>query len=268
MNIPYFILDTFTEEEFKGNPTAVCLTEKPLASSLMHSIAKELRFPVTAFVEQVVAVTQYPIRYFTITGEIPACGHATLAAARVIMDSLLEERTQFTTIEGLGIDVLIENDIVYMYYPKYSIEPGDITPGLLQGLGLEKFLAAGFCKELETVFIEIADASQLRKITPDHKWMMKTNPFIKEVVVTSVSDNSRYDFLLRSFCPWIGIDEDPVTGSVHSVLAHYWKDRLGKYDMLAFQASERGGEVYVKALEDRVLIGGKTVVVGRGDLSV
>lgn len=268
MNIPYYIIDSFTSEKFRGNPTAVCLTEKPLASALMHSIAKELRFPVTAFVEQVKGVQEYPIRYFTMTGEIAACGHATLAASRVMIDSSLEDKTRFTTIEDICIDARMELDIVYMFYPRYGMEFFEVTPGLLQGLGLEKILSAGLCKELETVFIEIGDPAQLRSLKPDHAWMVKTNPHIIEVVVTAASDNSQYDYILRSFCPWIGIDEDPVTGSVHSVLAHFWKERTGKYDLTAYQASERGGEVYVRALEDKVLIGGKTVIVGRGELGV
>ncbi len=268
MTIPYFIIDTFTTEKFRGNPTAVCVTGKPLPAAIMHAVAKELRFPVTAFVEEVTAGDEYPIRYFTVTGEIAACGHATLAAAKVLTDSLLKERIRFSTIENIQIDIRIEEDIVYMFYPRYSMELLDVSPGLLQSLGIEKFREAGFCRELETVFIELEDAALLKSIQPDYRWMVKSNPFIKEVVITCRADNNQYDFLLRSFCPWIGIDEDPVTGSVHSVLAHYWKERTGKYDLTAYQASERGGEVYVKALDDKVLLGGRTVTMGRGDLSV
>lgn len=88
------------------------------------------------------------------------------------------------------------------------------------------------------------------------------------MVITSLSDDKRYDFLLRSFCPWIGIDEDPVTGSVHSVLAGFWEERLGKKSLTAYQASFRGGEVFVKSFAEKVELGGKSVIVLKGELKL
>ncbi len=82
----------------------------------------------------------------------------------------------------------------------------------------------------------------------------------------SIAQNQKYDFVLRSFCPWIGIDEDPVTGSVHCVLGHFWLDRLGKVELVAFQASERGGQLYIKPLQDTVEIGGYSKIIIEGQL--
>lgn len=266
MTIPYYIIDTFTSERFKGNPTAVCMVDEELPAEMMHSIAGELNFPVTAFVADKAIQTKRSIKYFTVTGEIPACGHATLASAKVLQGISDFDPILFETVTGVLIDVKKEGDIIYMSYPVYGIEPFNVTTGLLQSLGLEYYQVTGFCKELETLFIEIESPAILKKLNPDYKMLAKADDLIKEVVVTSVSDNVNFDFLLRSFCPWIGIDEDPVTGSVHSVLAHYWQQRLGKNELIAYQASERGGEVYVKAFSNKVEVGGKAVAISKGVL--
>jgi predicted PhzF superfamily epimerase YddE/YHI9 len=88
------------------------------------------------------------------------------------------------------------------------------------------------------------------------------------VVITSISDDANFDYFLRSFCPWIGIDEDPVTGSVHSVLGNFWKQRLHRQNMNAYQASARGGELLIRAFDDRVEIGGEAVVILTGEMAV
>jgi PhzF family phenazine biosynthesis protein len=266
MTVQLYIIDAFASEKFKGNPTAVCITETELPSATMHSIAKELNFPVTAFVTEGSAVDGNPIRYFTITGEIPACGHATLASSSVFLGK--NDHARFKTIENILIDVRLDNGIIYMTYPKYELVDFDIKDDLLKSLGLENYRSAGLCRQLETLFIEIDDPALLRKIAPDHKALVKSDSSIIEVVVTSVADDKQYDFLLRSFCPWIGIDEDPVTGSVHSVLAHYWKERTGKAELKAYQASERGGDVRVRALDNKVELGGKAVLIGKGELFI
>jgi PhzF family phenazine biosynthesis protein len=177
----------------------------------------------------------------------------------------LKEALYFTTIHNLKIKAVWENDIVWLSYPVYSLNQYVPEKELMKSLGLSRYLSAGICVELETLFIELENATTLKAINPDYALLIKSNTEIKEVVITSVSDESQYDFMLRSFCPWIGIDEDPVTGSVHSVLAAFWKVRLGKEMLTAYQASSRGGEVFVKSFEERVELGGKSVVVLRGE---
>ena len=118
-----------------------------------------------------------------------------------------------------------------------------------------------YAKNLKQFFIELEDPLLLKTVQPDFVKLISADNSITEVVLTSVSDVSKYDFILRSFCPWIGIDEDPVTGSVHSVLAGYWRTRLNKNELKAYQASDRGGEIFVTALPGNVEIGGKVTVV-------
>ena len=267
MKIPIYIIDTFTSEKFKGNPTSVFLLEKALDNETLHSVAKELSLPVTAFVETGNA-ENLAIRYFTVTGEIPACGHATLAAARVIFEIGAKASIKFETREKIVIEARSEGEVIFMTYPKFEAKICEVSKDTLESLGLSDFKSASFCQDLEALFVEVENPQTLRELTPDFKKMVESNDQIKEVVVTSVSDKPDFDYLLRSFCPWIGIDEDPVTGSVHTVLAGFWATRSGKNKLIAYQASERGGELYVTAFDDKVELGGKSVIILAGELTV
>lgn len=81
------------------------------------------------------------------------------------------------------------------------------------------------------------------------------------------ANGTAYDFYSRYFAPWVGIPEDPVTGSAHTVLASFWSSRLNKKDLFARQCSSRGGELRIHVRQDnRVDIAGKTVIVLQGSL--
>lgn len=267
MEITVYIIDTFTSEAFRGNPTGVCYMPGPVSEEAFQSIAAELNFPVTAFIGPVSSVG-WGIDYFTPVTRIPACGHATLAAARVVFDEEAMRELTFYTAEKISIKVRLEDDLITMTYPRFDLKPTPVNEKMLESLGIDSYLSAGICTELESLFIELEDPRVLRNIRPDFNLLMAVMPDIKEVVVTSVSDKAEYDFLLRSFCPWIGIDEDPVTGSVHAVLAHFWQQRLHKRTLKAWQCSERGGELYVKAFDDKVELGGKTVTLLKGTMTL
>jgi PhzF family phenazine biosynthesis protein len=265
---PVYFIDSFTTEKFKGNPTAVCILHSAISDTNMGLIAKELNLPVTAFIEMGNNIEPYSLRYFTTMTEIPACGHATLAAAKA-MNLLSNRRSiKFRTIEERIIEITMDDDKIVMSYPVYTTEAFTVNSELAMSLSLEKFQVIGFNKELETLFIELSDPQQLRLIQPDHKRLMKSSDEIIEVVITSVSDDKRYDYLIRSFCPWIGIDEDPVTGSVHSVLAGFWADRLHKKNLKCYQASPRSGEAFVIAHADKVELGGQAVLVMEGAIYI
>lgn len=267
MPAPFFIIDTFTSIPFRGNPTGLIVLEHPLETYFLQSLATELNFPVTAFIQKT-KTNHFSIRYFTPITEIPACGHATLAAAQVVFE--LEDSTQvgFTTIENIHIEVELKEGIIWMTYPKYGLEPYTPNASLLEALGLKDIAQIGFCPQLESLFIEIASPATLRALQPDFPSLIAADPALKEVVIMSGSDDPAFDFLLRSFCPWIGIDEDPVTGSVHSVLAHYWSKKLEKNALKAYQCSLRGGEVFVRAEAEKVKLGGQTCLIANGKLSL
>lgn len=252
-----FFIDTFTGSHCKGNPTVVCLVEDIVHNDLCLEFAKQFNVPVTAFVDVAKQDDLFSIHYFTITKEIPACGHATLAAAKVLFDLFKKNQISFITSEQVIINARQNSEMILMKYPAYSMIPFPVSTQLLESLQLSEIANAGFCPELETLFIELSSAAELRLVKPHYQQLMTSGDTIKEVVLTSVSDDERFDYLLRSFCPWIGIDEDPVTGSVHSVLAGYWSKRFNKTKLNAYQASAEGGEIIVEVADDFVWIGGK-----------
>ena len=262
MVVEVFIIDTFTSEKCKGNPTAVFVSNEPLHHDNALDLAKEYNLPVSAFIEPPQPGQNFfPIRYFTPTREIPACGHATLAVVKAVADLFMINDPAFTTKENILIKTIRQDDIIRMNYPKYELKNYSVSEELLHSLGIQTYRFAGICTELEALFIEMEDPLVLRTIQPDFKKLVESNGSITEVVVHAVSDDDNYDFILRSFCPWIGIDEDPVTGSIHSILAGYWAARLNKTNLKVYQASQPGGEVFVTAFPDKVQIGGRVTLV-------
>ena len=263
-----YIIDTFTAAAFKGNPTGVCYSSESMDDETMLALANELGFPVSAFLSKEKEGNEYQIRYFTPTTEIPACGHATLAAAQVI---LLEDKIPnptFHTSNNIIIKTVHDDGFIMMSYPKFDLQDYAVSAEMMNSLGLTTYKSAGYCPQLEAVFIELNNASALKAVRPDYAKLVASSNEAKEVVITSAADSELHDYVLRSFCPWIGIDEDPVTGSVHSVLAGFWKARLRKDVFNVFQASERGGELVVKAFDDKVEIGGRTVTVLKGTIEL
>jgi PhzF family phenazine biosynthesis protein len=266
MNNKLFVVDTFTSERFKGNPTSVCFCQYSIDEKQMQLIAKELNLPVTAFVFEKPGV--FLIRYFTPLTEIPACGHATLGAAAVIGELKKSTGIVFKTLNNVFIQTYVRDGMISMFYPKYEMKEFAADEAMLQALQITSYNTIAYCSELETVFIEMESPGELRTIQPDFKKLVETNSQIKEVVLTAVSDDKKYDYLLRSFCPWIGIDEDPVTGSVQAALAPYWAEKSGRRNLNAYQVSERGGELILSVEDDIVQIKGACVFVMTGELMI
>jgi PhzF family phenazine biosynthesis protein len=262
----YYLLNTFTSEKYKGNPTPVCLLDKAFSVQVMNLFGKEFNAPVTTFVEPKDVNGIYKIRYFTITGEITACGHATLGAAFVLLNTTQSNQIKFETKEKIQLLTRQDKKLTFIEYPKFERVEFEIPRTLENALGIKNKESHFFCEELQSLFIEVKSENEVSQLSPNFTLLLKSSNKIKEVVVMSKAQNQNYDFVLRSFCPWIGIDEDPVTGSVHSILAHFWQDRLCKNELIAFQASKRGGLLFVKPLQNTVEIGGYTEKISEGQL--
>jgi len=103
-------------------------------------------------------------------------------------------------------------------------------------------------------------------MVPDFKRLSDVD--CRGIIVTSRSNDPRFDFVSRFFGPAVGVDEDPVTGSAHCCLADFWRKRMEKDTFVAFQASARGGVVHLTVRQDRVLLTGDAVVVACGELLI
>ncbi len=256
-----YLIDTFISRKAQGSPVKLFVLPYWPEYSTLQKLSKEADIPVTAFVKTEAGVESLQIRYFTNTGELPACGHATLAAAGIIAELYKKSAVDFITVEHLTIRCVRDNEKVFMTYPRYESSSYPSENNLLAILKLSSVRAVFFNTNLETVFVELNKPEELRSFVPDLDQLKSSVSDVKELVLTSASDITGVDFLLRSFCPWIGIDEDPVTGSVHSVLTPFWTAKTGKTDLIAWQASAAGGEVFVRDMENYVEIGGRIRVL-------
>ncbi len=254
MPIKTFIVDAFTDQAFSGNPAGVCLLDSEINEQLMQSIASELNLSETAFLIRKTDDRQlYNIQYFSPTMEVAFCGHATLASAKIILDRFENETVDFITGKSLRITAIRQGEQIKMEFPLYQTQSYESNEELLDAFGILYPIYQGYCKELDMLIIEVSDKQTLLNIKPDFQKALNSSNTIKEVVVTTISEDKAFDFYSRCFCPWIGINEDPVTGASHSVLAKYWGTKLNKQSMSAYQLSSRGGFLDLSIKDENTL---------------
>ena len=255
MKIKTFIIDSFTSEPFKGNPAGVCLLDTEISVSTMQAIASELNLSETAFIMQdPTGDTKFFIRYFTPTVEINFCGHATLAAAKLILHRLKKEQVIFTTYHQLVITAISEGETIKMEFPLYDTVEYPHNKKLYDAFGIKEPISSRFSKELRMLIIEVKDEETLVNIQPNYEAALASTTELKGLAITCIAKSSSvYDFYSLGFWPWVGINEDPVTGAAHSVLAKYWGNKLHKTEMQAYQLSKRGGAMKLKIMNDHQL---------------
>jgi PhzF family phenazine biosynthesis protein len=261
-----YIVDSLTDQAFKGNPAGVCLADDPLSDSLMQSIAFELNFSETAFVVAHDQPDQFSIRYFSPQGEIPLCGHATLASSKVLFRNQ-PDRTKIRFFTGRNVELQIAQraNRIVMEFPVYGLQPQLVPEQMLAPIGVNEAKHCFYNHETEIILLEIDSAETLRDLRPDFDALVSSYKGIHGLLVTAKASDA-FDFHSRFFWPWAGGTEDPVTGGTHTFLAKYWADRLGKRRLRSFQSSERTGSMDVE-LTDRgtVLIEADAVVLFEGN---
>ena len=254
-------IDAFTREPFSGNPAGVCVMEGPADERWMQRVAAEMNLSETAFLYP--EEREFNLRWFTPTTEVDLCGHATLASAHVLWeDGHLSsgEQARFRTRSGL-LTANRVHDLIELDLPAEPSHPAPAPPDVAGALGVSpKHSAKGRMNYL----IEVESEDAVRGLMPDFAALSKLRP--AGYIVTSKAASDAYDFVSRFFVPTAGINEDPVTGAAHCCLGPYWMERLGKDKFVAYQASARGGVVYVRVAGDRVRVGGHAVTVIRGEL--
>jgi PhzF family phenazine biosynthesis protein len=257
-----FQIDAFTDRPFAGNPAAVCIMPEERDASWMQAVAAEMNLSETAFVCQ--RSEGYDLRWFTPATEIDLCGHATLASAHALWSEGFVTENQpirFQTKSG-ALTCTKYGTFIQLDFPATPAEEGEPSEGLLDALEVRP-LFVGHSKFDQ--LIQVESEQVVRALKPDFARLRDIS--MRSVIVTSKSDDPRFDFVSRCFAPGVGIDEDPVTGSAHCCLGPYWSERLSKSELTAFQASTRGGIVRVRINGDRVLLGGNAVTVMRGELA-
>ena len=261
MGMTIYQVDAFTDKPFSGNPAAVCITNGLQDEGWMQNVAREMNLSETAFLYK--QAEGYNLRWFTPAVEIELCGHATLASAHILWElGLLKpgEQAIFHTLSGL-LAAHQKGKWIEMDFPA-KVEEQAIAPArLIEALGVEvKYVG----KSQFDYLVEVESEAVVCKIKPDFGLLQTVAA--RGVIVTSLADSGEYDFVSRFFAPNVGVSEDPVTGSAHCCLSPFWSKRLGKDELVGYQASARGGVVKVRYVGDRVFLGGQAVTVLRGEL--
>ncbi len=264
-------VDAFTADAFRGNPAAVCVLPAAADSGWMQAVAREMNLSETAFVHP--HGDAYDLRWFTPLVEVELCGHATLASAHVLWSEGHLRRDQqavFHTRSGVLTCELeaaphgapAGGDWIRMDFPAQPPTAAEAPVGLLEALGVGSAKWVG--RNKADVLVELASEETVRALHPDLQRL--GNVDARGIIVTARAEREPFDFVSRFFAPRVGVPEDPVTGSAHTALTPFWAGQLGKPDLLAFQASARGGVLRVGLRGERVLIAGQAVTVLRGDL--
>ena len=261
MRTPIFHIDAFTSRPFTGNPAAVMLVPTFLDDTVLQVIAAENNLSETAFLVR--EGSDYRLRWFTPTTEVPLCGHATLASAAVVMQRLAPGRDTVVFHSASGPLTVNRTETGYvMDFPVRTSEQVSTPPALAEALHIDPIEV--FINQFN--YLALVESGQvLRALAPDMPALARLDR--PGVIVTAPGDGI-YDFVSRYFAPAKGIPEDPVTGAAHCMLAPYWAKRLGKTTFRAFQSSRRGGEIICRLVGDRVKLEGACVFYLEGEAEI
>jgi PhzF family phenazine biosynthesis protein len=262
MAIPLYLVDAFTSRPFAGNPAGVCLLTAPLPDGVMQNIAMEMHQAETAFL--LPEGDGWRLRWFTPEVEENLCGHATLASAHVLFETgrlASTETARFQTKSGL-LTAVREGESIVLDFPATPAEEFPILETARKALSIAPLFSG---KTRFDLLFEVATEAEVRALAPDLAALEEV-PYRGVIVTARAVAESPYDFVSRFFAPGCGVPEDPVTGSAHCALGPYWQGRLGKADLVGYQASPRGGTVLVSCHGERVRLAGTAVTVVRGEL--
>ena len=261
MNIPIVQVDAFTAEVFSGNPAAVCMLESWLEDRVLLEIARENNLSETAYLVR--NGEGFDLRWFTPAAEVTLCGHATLAAAKVLFDlrGWTEPTIRFQTRWRGVLTVEKRGELLEMDFPALPARPVATPAGLAEALGVEP---RQVLESAEDWLVVLDDEAAVRALKPNFPALEKMP--CRCAVPTARGNHS--DFVSRAFAPRLGIPEDPVTGSSHCVLTPYWAEVLGKDELHAFQVSARGGELFCRNAGARVKLAGRAAVYLEGLIHV
>ncbi|WP_070963871.1 PhzF family phenazine biosynthesis protein [Vibrio sonorensis] len=261
MELDIYQVDAFAQRPFEGNPAGVCIVESALSEQMMQKIAAEMAVSETAFY---CSKTQ-ELRWFTPEIEVALCGHGTLAVAHVLQQlGQAEESIVFETKSG-PLSVAFSASQIEMDFPLPRLNKEENENRFLKPLGIAKDEVVCSYSFDNKLMIVVKKDVIVQKLTPDYSALKSLQG--RGILVTALSSDSNLDVISRYFAPWVGVNEDPVTGSAHCALAQYWCAELEQSKLQCFQASERGGRLTVTKLNSqRVLLSGQAVTTLKGKM--
>jgi len=261
MKLKMYQVDAFADKLFSGNPAAVVILESPLKDEVMQSIAAENNLSETAFV----SINESPIsiRWFTPSVEVDLCGHATLASARILFDyypDLARKEINLNSKSGVLKITQVESGLC-LNFP--SDQPASIEsdPLFFEILGIQPSM---LLRGKDDYLAVLKNQKQIENMQPNFSLLKRLDA--RGLVISAPGDEA--DFVSRCFYPEAGIEEDPVTGSAHTMLTPYWANQLNKEELEAHQLSKRGGRLNCRLANDRVYISGSSVIFFEGIITI
>ena len=254
-------VDAFTDKLFSGNPAAVVILVSPLQDDVMQSIAAENNLSETAFVS--IYESPVSIRWFTPSIEVDLCGHATLASARILFEyyaDLAGEEINFDSKSGNLKITKFDRGLCLNFPADYPAE-AESDSLFFEILGIKPLKLLRGKDDYLAIF---KSQKQIEEMKPKFSLLKKVDA--RGLVISAPGDD--VDFVSRCFFPSTGVLEDPVTGSAHTSLIPYWSKRLNKTKLIANQLSQRGGILYCENMDERVLIGGNSVLYLKGEIFI
>jgi len=261
MKLKLYQVDAFTDTIFAGNPAAVCLLQEWLPDKVMQQIAMENNLAETAFV--VASGDEFLIRWFTPAVEVNLCGHATLASAYVLFqcEGYSGTTINFRSARSGLLPVTQDGDLMTLDFPADPPMPVDVNDKISACFEISPLEAWMGKTDLLLVF----DSEEvIKNLQPDFVNISSLDA--RGIIVTA--QGKQVDFVSRFFAPLVGVPEDPVTGSAHTMLIPFWAKRLGKTTLLAKQLSPRGGVLFCDLRGDRVAIAGKAALYMTGEIRI
>jgi PhzF family phenazine biosynthesis protein len=266
MTLPLHIVDAFTDKAFAGHPAAVVVLDAPRADDWLQAVAAEMNLSETAFLLPVAESEDgaWNLRWFTPKAEVDLCGHATLGSSHMLWETgrlAADQPALFDTRSGRLTAAKLADGSIQLDFPADPPNNALHPPELQRALGVRPMFVA---KGRTDLLCELDSEHAVRNLSPHMPAIAQLQA--RGLIVTATSDGQPYDFVSRFFAPQVGIPEDPVTGSAHTLLGPYWAKRLNKTSFTAYQASPRGGEIRVEVVADRVQLAGYAVTTVRGEL--
>ena len=264
--LKYYVADAFADNTFEGNPAGVCVLDEWLPHDKMQKIAMENNLSETGFVvKKSDNPCTYELRWFTPVNEIDLCGHCTMGVFYILFRFFEKDVTEIhfdAPLKGYHLVITKNGDLIEMDFPNIPPEKFEFSDYMEEGMGAKPVEVYKTERDLMMVF---DSAETVANLQPDFMKLLDF-PVGLSVYATAESDAPNYDIVARAFWPKIGINEDPVCGSMHSTLMPFWGERLGKSTIASRNLSKRSGTVYCEQKGDTVKISGRCALYLIGEI--
>ena len=267
MQLSFTQVDAFADGPFTGNPAAVMMLPHWLPDAVLQGIAADNNLSETAFlVPNEGGAAHFDLRWFTPATEVVMCGHATLASGHVILSALPDlAEVRFQTRQSGVLAVARAGDAYDLLLPARPVTravTGEAARAVAAALGAQPIEVHARGDDYMVAVFDSPD--EVRGLRPDTRAILALAPGI-DLMLIATAPGEVTDVLSRVFVPGCGVDEDPVTGSAHAVLAPFWAGRFGRSSFTAEQASSRGGRMKCQISGDAVILTGRARTVIRGE---